>query len=277
MAKQTKLSAMAKAFNVENLSVQNKLDRLDISFNKLDRQIEKMYIDLLNQLDIVDGDLVSTQDMTKLYSFINKEYNGILKNSNYMDIFGKLYSVKNDVYSLHRTYNGIEIPDNGTFNSFLDAANTEISKGNAMWSKTPIIQSLNRAVLSEISITRLRKNINDWIDGQQGNVLGVQIKKFKSYAGQIARDSVFQARGAINEQVKGMIEAEKFLYVGGLVRDSRPICKHLADAETHFYSDLPGLIIKYPDGLYPGTNKNNFTQLRGGYNCLHEVIPYNDI
>jgi hypothetical protein len=277
MAKQSKLQQMANAFSVNNFDVQNNLDTLERSFDKLDKQIEAMYMDLLNQLDIVDGDLVSSQDMNKIYSFINKEYNGILKNSNYMDIFGNLYSVKNDVYSLHRTYNGIEVPDNGTFNSFLDAANTEISKGNVMWNKTPIIQSLNRAVLSEISITKLRKNIDDWIDGQQGNVLGVQIKKFKTYAGQIARDSVFQARGAINEQVGQMIDATQFLYVGGLVRDSRPICKHLVDKETNDYDDLPNLIAKYPDGLYPGTNKSNFTQLRGGYNCLHEVIPYNDI
>jgi hypothetical protein len=35
---------------------------------------------------------------------------------------------------------------------------------------------------------------------------------------------------------------------------------------------MPAFIAAYPEGLYPGTTKENFIQVCGGYGCRHSAL-----
>ena len=72
------------------------------------------------------------------------------------------------------------------------------------------------------------------------------------------------------------------LYVGSLVKDSRPQCKRWVNYKEHGQTGL--LAVKdlnreiawaYANGkgMIPGTTTETFRQFRGGFNCRHEAYP----
>jgi hypothetical protein len=127
-------------------------------------------------------------------------------------------------------------------------------------------------VTTGISIKDSQRILNNWNKGETvGNVRPVI--NLQRYATQIARDSSYQYHGAINEVIAQEYKLDSFIYTGDLIRDSRPLCQHLVRLRrTIKLDEMPALIKKYPQGLYPNTSKKNFIQLRGGYNCRHSAF-----
>ena len=118
------------------------------------------------------------------------------------------------------------------------------------------------------------------------------------YAKQVAYDGMMQYNGAINEQVRVAHDLEWFYYVGSEIETTRPICDHIRDnyPKAIHKSELVKILDEFaPDGIpskelityetvnnkiittnkghgiYKNTTPENFTILRGGYNCRHDV------
>lgn len=101
---------------------------------------------------------------------------------------------------------------------------------------------------------------------------------YMRYATQLSRDSINQYNGQINQMVQDEYKMDMIRYVGSLVDDSRPFCKHVRkDLKGRIkISELDELLNQYEKspGLMPNTDTGNFLIVRGGWNCRHEAIPY---
>jgi hypothetical protein len=113
----------------------------------------------------------------------------------------------------------------------------------------------------------------------------------KKYATQLARDSAFAVNRNVNNIVKDKYALEAVAYVGGVRKDSRPICEYLVSLKRPillteigalFAGDIPSEAMKFAEkptkkgflqGTVPGTNGDNFCQRCGGFNCLHSSLP----
>ena len=119
------------------------------------------------------------------------------------------------------------------------------------------------------------------------------------YVNNIARDAMNQYAGAINEEIRIKFKPTVFAYVGSIIDDSRPICRHIhgktlslteldkvlneyipegipSDAVTYVSRpNAKGVMTNYKTtkgaGMIEGTTVNNFATFVGGYNCRHIV------
>lgn len=157
----------------------------------------------------------------------------------------------------------------------------------------PIRDVIAKQALYGVSFEEAEKEVSDYITK---NGLGSQMKSVRPK--QVGRDLLYQYDGAIQREIQKDYGMNAFIYVGGHVKDTRPFCDHLADREDGewFIDELEEVLEEYcPNGvpsgakvsyttiggvkestkgagMIRGTSVDNFAILRGGYNCLHEVI-----
>lgn len=141
----------------------------------------------------------------------------------------------------------------------------------------PMRLLLARQVLTNATIKQTLSLIEKWDSGElsSGRLnLGQPAPNFQRYATQMARDTAYSMNRTTNEIIANELELDGFVYAGGLVADSRPLCRHLVNANRPFaLAEMPKLISSYPEGLYPGTTRANFIQYCGGYGCRHSAQP----
>lgn len=210
----------------------------------------------------------------KIYELIKSRYNPAL--ADYL----KAYSFVDDsVKYLHKGVNDIDVTEDDIKNiraTVYNQAEISLTSTLAPAYVQPAKFLLMQTVTRGQTIKQAQSMLRNWNDGQLGNgkLSGIERNpRLQAYAGQIARDSLFQYNGTIQDNIGQKYGLTKFIYVGGLVRDSRPFCKHLVALDRKIRLDeVPPLVERYPDGLVPNTTKANFPQYRGGYNCLHNVM-----
>lgn len=98
-------------------------------------------------------------------------------------------------------------------------------------------------------------------------------KILQRWAGQTANDGLRALSGQINNEIGQEFGFEKYIYVGGLVEDSRPLCREIVKTYNGELTpkELNKVLSKHRGAayLYPNTNAGNFAVNRGGYGCLH--------
>jgi len=116
-------------------------------------------------------------------------------------------------------------------------------------------------------------------------VLGDQEKlgTLQRYVGQVARDSISQYDGAINQKISKELGLNGVMYVGSLITDSRAQCRKWVGMRTISNKVLEQEIEwaerggtyegKQATGWISGTTIDSFLINRGGYNCRHRAIP----
>lgn len=99
------------------------------------------------------------------------------------------------------------------------------------------------------------------------------------YAGQVARDSLFNFTGSVDQAIGDYIGAKDVNYLGNVIEDSRPQCIRWV---VKFKGFIPGNKLKseinwakkngkgYSDHL-PDLTVQTFAIVRGGHNCRHRV------
>lgn len=240
----------------------------------------------------VRGRLQMDGSETELFRELNKSMDRILKNSNYIDAVQRFLPNFDEVEKRALEFYKEAIPPN--LKSLPLSAERKF-----------LIEEITRSLLSAQSITTnitrpiqkiLFRNITF---GSDLRAAEDQLRKFiqgepgkrgylTRYVGQIAKDTISQYDGLINQKIADTYkeDLDGFVYAGALVDASRDNCIELVTG-TGAFSDLaiePGLyrvadipqIIQRAEGRpgwIPGTNASNFFQNRGGYNCNHQVIP----
>jgi hypothetical protein len=101
----------------------------------------------------------------------------------------------------------------------------------------------------------------------------------------VARDSINQYDGSIQNVIKNELELNDFIYSGSIIKDSRCQCRYWVYKIKLKKEDLIDEIQIALDGrslggcncsgMIPGTTIDNFAVNRGGYACRHRAIATN--
>jgi hypothetical protein len=141
----------------------------------------------------------------------------------------------------------------------------------------PIRNELNIAVNQGSSLTDVVTSIRGQLSTNEKRQ-GI----LKKLSLQSTRDALGQYDGTVNEAVRKTYKLDALLYVGSLVKDSRPQCERWTQYEENgkrgliLFEQLEDEIL-WADangtGMIPNTTPENFCQNRGGYNCRHVAYP----
>ena len=135
----------------------------------------------------------------------------------------------------------------------------------------PVKKVLYQNIMQGKSQSAAKKALHNFIIGDKG-----KIGQLERYSGQIARDSLSQYSGAVNDMVREEFDLDGIKYIGSLVKDSRIQCKKWKRMKIIPYKDLTKEIswaYSNGQGMIPGTDKDNFCTYRGGFNCAHMAVP----
>lgn len=191
-------------------------------------------------------------------------------------------NLRKENINLHNEINGLGLSKNQSdyvlnLQSQVIQYNLTTESAIRSWFINPFKAALSTAVETGASVSTMERFLQAWYkkEKQSGILSGVNsIPNFSQYAGQLARDAVFKTNNAVNDSVRAVFGAEKFRYVGSLVRDSRPFCRHLIKLDRLIaYEEVPKIASQYPQGLMKPFTIDTFSHNCGGYNCRHQQFP----
>lgn len=260
--------------------------QIDDSVDELERAAleaqEAIYKEIIKQIEyfeIRDGRYIVNQDFKRRFAILENKMTDALGDiyipavSEYLNIYT---TIEQTNVALQKSYNDLVV-DIKTLTparkTVYDAAEHYLSKGLKDVYVQPAKYLLMQHVTTGITIKDSRRVLDRWNDGDKvGDI--TPVPNLAKYSVQLSRDAAYQYNGAINGIIADQYGLDKFIYVGDIIEHSRPLCRHLVNLDRDIeMSELPEILKKYPQGLYPGTNTGNFIQRRGGYGCRHEAFP----
>ena len=135
----------------------------------------------------------------------------------------------------------------------------------------PLTEGIYRNLVAGATIADLQKSLEEIIKSNPE-----KLGAFKRYVVRMSRDAMLQYDGQINSRIAAEFGLDAYIYVGTIIRDSRPQCIQWLGKKVLKKSELPELInsaYNYGSGMIPGTTADNFAIYRGGYNCRHTAVP----
>lgn len=238
--------------------------------------------DEIGNFSTKDGKYITTQPLARrmmaiermMYDILEKKYNPYV--ADYLDVYD---IVDGDNTFLHREVNNITILDSDIANvrqTVYKQAERYLTTAVADAYVQPAKYMMMQVITNGYTVNQGASMLKNWNNGELATgklTSGRPTPRLQAYAGQIARDSLFQYNGVVQGNIADKYNLTNFIYVGGLVEDSRPFCRHLVGLRRKINIDeVPPLVDKYPQGLIENTTKYNFPQYRGGFNCLHGVM-----
>lgn len=269
---------------IESLHIEmdTAIGHITLAANRAQNEVYQMMLEEIYNFEIAQNRFVLGQPFTQRFSVVQRKMQEILgeKYSTPVKEYLNTYStVEQRTAAMHKSYNDLEVEMK------LITPARKAAMQQAEYFLTDALQDayiqpakflLMQQVSTGMSIKDSQKILADWNDGKTSEkLLSVrQTPTLERYATQIARDSLYKFNGTINNVVAKEYNFSRFIYVGSLVKDSRPLCKHLVSLRRKINIDeMPELINRYPRGLYPNTDKDNFITVCGGFNCLHSALP----
>lgn len=251
---------------------------------------QQAIFELLNQeifaFDTTNGSFVRTQPLARKIAELERRIYDRLEKLYYPQVANYLNAydfVDERNITLQKNMNDITLTDADIKNvraAVFNQAEYMLTRGVADAYVQPVKFALMQTVTEGRTIKQATSMLKNWNEGElpSGTIATARpTPRLQAYAGQMARDSLFQYNGTVQDNVKDKYKLGSFLYVGGTVKATRPLCRHLVGMKRKIkISEIPQLIIKYPEGTYPDTTMDNFLVYRGGYNCLHSAIAVRD-
>lgn len=276
------LRELEKELNAMTDGMDDAVNLVEVSSKKAQELIYKFLLQEINKFEVTDGRFVVGQNYSGRLAVITKKINEILGNvyrPSIKEYLGHYSTVEDIATSLHKSYNQLVIEKyklTPARRIVYDQAEYFLTDGLADAYIQPAKYLLMQMVTAGITIKDAESALKNWNDGElvSGKLTsGRQVHRLQAYTTQVARDSVFQYNGTIQNIITKEYDLSHFIYVGGLVKDTRPFCRHLVGLKRKIaLTEVPPLVEKYPQGLYPNTTKKNFMQVRGGFNCLHSAM-----
>lgn len=262
--------------------IDGRIEMVTGATQKAQNLIYKRIQELVLRFEIKEGHYVSGQDLTRQLLQIENNIKKVLFGKEYSasikTFLADLTKIQTKTINLHKSINELEVKIASLVPArqiIYDQAKTTLLNSGAIAQNyiDPMKRLIASNVLQARSIIETVKMLEQWNDGtlSSGRLnRGMPAPNLQRYATQMARDSAYAVQRTTNEIIKEHYGLKKFIYVGSLVEASRPLCVHLVAMNRPIALDeIPELIVKYPDGLYPGTNKDNFISNCGGYGCRH--------
>lgn len=134
----------------------------------------------------------------------------------------------------------------------------------------PVKRILKDVVTGNGDYATLKRNLAIYIKGNE------EIPpRLKSYAGQVAEDSIMQFQRNYIQAVSNDIGLSHYLYAGTEIKTTRDFCdarhgKYYAEKEVKGWANLDWA------GKIKGTNETTIFTYCGGYRCRHRLLPVSE-
>jgi len=282
--------------------IQRLLQEIDAAINNFNefvpqhqRDIFKSVQALLRDIEVSRSNVKnSVTNLRSINSFVT-QFDNLISNKNY----------QRKVVDFTKAFDVVSSLQNQYFSSI--SADYTPSKVLAEIRKQSIESTINSLTESGISANVsegvrgiLRTSIttggdiSDLEDQMRNYILSNEsgLGALERYTKQITTDALNQFTAQYSATVTADLGLEWFEYVGSLIATSRPFCVHLtkkrwihiSELDTILHDNIDGVKIcskeipcnkktGLPQGMIPGTNPDNLSVNRGGYECGHQLIP----
>lgn len=270
--------------------VEDSAEKFNNSLPSHQKRVFEELKEILKDLDVKGGRIVSSVKNLKLISGINKKLEKI--------IFDKTY--KNDLKEYVSAFNEITSLQNKYFTSLEDT-----------FKPTALLQQIREQAI-EFTIEGMNEMVKGAFSQPVRRVLQENITGGGSYkdlmeimSGQIVTDdqylrssnvktftitSVAQYARNYSHTVAEGLSFEWYQYVGSTIDTTRCFCHAMVKKRFFHKSEVPDLLkgefeefedrecginekTELPEGMIKGTNPTNFFTLAGGWNCQHSIFP----
>lgn len=260
----------------------NKIDNINNKATSTQERIFALLIAEIDKFEIENGSYVTGQDYSKRFADIERKMNDIITKY-YTPSVVEYLKHYNEIQDLtikqQAEYNKIDVDKqllNPTKQALYNQGSYYLTQGLADAYIQPAKFLMMQYVTKGSTVNDMRRALDRWDKGTLNTgelATDRHAPRLQAYATQIARDTMYTYQGAMQDVIKKEYGLTKFIYVGNLVKDSRPFCKHLVSLRRKIDLDeIPPLVIQYPQGLKPDTTKKNFALYRGGFSCGHSVM-----
>lgn len=267
--------------------IQRKVDDVVGQFGKNLTTIEKNILSeielLIKELELdSSGRVKSNTANLKKVSLIGKKLERIILSKRYLEDVRKFAHSFTEVASLQSGMYGVRneqlsLIEKMSVESVVDNLTESGVKANIT---NPIKDMLVKYVVSGGKYTDMTDMLRERIlsNGKDGIV----IRYLKTYT----LDSINTFSASYNKIISDIGKYEWFQYTGSLLETSREFCEKMVEKKYFHVSEIPllikGLIDGHqcelsprtgkPNGMKEETTRENFTQLRGGWNCGHQIV-----
>lgn len=269
----------AKAMHI---AIDEAIDGVGLAGSVAQKQITQAVIDMINRFEVADGRFVASQDYTARLAALERKINSIIGNEfipAVRDYLPTFKTIEETTIGLQRSYSEVKVSldlINPARKAAYETASFYLRDALAPQYIKPAQLILAQQVTAGAGLKDTLELIESWNTGGLPSELtsGRVAPNLQQYATQIARDTAYKYQGVINERIAGEYGLTSFIYVGGIIQSSRPLCRHLVELKRRIkLEEMPKLIKEFPEGLYPETTAKNFIALCGGFSCRHSAQP----
>jgi hypothetical protein len=265
--------------------IENGGAKFEASVSSLELLIADEIRKILKVVDVKGGKITSNQKAIDFLASMQSRIRNAMNQAGYEDKVKELLKnfakIKANNIAIHEIANNVII-QNSTLTGIQklevqNALDKLVGTGIDAEFINPMREALYRNITFGGSIADAEQIIESYVVStpQKQSVL-------RRYAGQISRDAISQFDGAIQQTIADELGLDGFLYAGTIISDTRAQCAHWVKKRILKKEELEADINKAltngyfggkrASGMIPGTNVDNFSVYRGGYNCRHRAI-----
>ncbi len=251
---------------------------------KAQAEVYEALREAIQRFEISDGRLVRGQAMAARLAKLESEIARVVGSSAYgkpiREYLGTFTTIEARSVAMQRTFNDVEVETAklSPARKFVHERAKYFLEGAGLSDAyiQPAKYLLMQQVTTGMSIADALKMLERWdagelTDGKQ--TAGRQTPNLQRYATQLARDTMYQYNGTVQDIIRTEYGLDAFIFTGDVIADTRPLCRHLVRLDRPItWDELPALLTRYPQGVIRGTTAENFAVYRGGYNCRHVVL-----
>lgn len=231
------------------------------------------------KFDIQQGAFTLGQDLTQRFANIDRKIKSILNKIYIPEVkqyLSEYKTIEETNINLNKSYNELQVDKaklTPAKRAVYDQAEYYLTEALADAYVQPAKYLLMQQVASGATIKQAQSILKNWNEGEltTGKLTsGRPTPRLQAYSLQIARDSMYQYNGTIQDIIGKEYGLTKGIYVGDIIKDSRPFCRHLVGLKRKIdIEEIPKFVEQFPEGLIPNTTKKTFPIWRGGFSCRH--------
>ncbi|WP_346318185.1 hypothetical protein [Chitinophaga sp. YIM B06452] len=274
---------------IEHLDfIQSTVDGLATTSASVQHQLHEILWEQVQRFEIKDKRFIPRQDLRRRMIIIEEKFEKILTGKTYADAVQNYLSsfstIEKTNIALQKDYNELQVDLQLTTPArrqvYKQAKAALYGSGIDAGFREPLNHMLLMQVTTGGSISDMEEILQRWNAGDLSagsrSPTGRPMPNLQQYATQLARDTSYQFNGTVNEIIAQEFGLDGIMYVGDIIRDSRPLCVHLVNLRRDVGKDeLAELLVRKDllPGRIPGTTVQNFCTNRGGFACRHMSFP----
>ena len=258
---------------------------LEKKLNTVEPKFVKQVVEWINKFQTTSGNIIRTKTNRDRIATFKTAMERYLERAGYYDMVSQFLTgfdaMAEAQTEIQKDLNAIDLTK-----SFLNTyKRIAINQVVTNMVKQGLLTTLINPIRNELNIAvNQGSSLTDVVESIRGQLSTTEKRQgiLKKLSLQSTRDALGQYDGMVNEAVRKTYKMDGLLYVGSLIKDSRPQCERWVNYNQNGKRGL----IKFEDledeilwadsngtGMIPNTTPENFCQNRGGYNCRHVAYP----